>query len=70
MARHLCRIEIASNEPPGLMLTIDDLPGLVIFAQTADEAVRRARDAMAFHLRDTLGTSARDTFDLHIQEIP
>src|ERR1700738_3212663 len=33
-------------------LTIAELPGLVIFGQTADDALGWAREAIAFQLRD------------------
>jgi predicted RNase H-like HicB family nuclease len=46
------RIRVESIEPSGVVLTIAELPRLVIFGVTADDALRRAREAIAFQLRD------------------
>jgi predicted RNase H-like HicB family nuclease len=45
-------IRVESIEPSGVVLTIAELPRLVIFGETADDALRRAREAIAFQLRD------------------
>jgi hypothetical protein len=40
-------------EPSGVVLTIAELPRLVIFGQTAEDALGWAREAIAFRLRDS-----------------
>ena len=45
-------ISVEPIEPSGVVLTIAELPGLVIFGQTAEHALGRAREAIAFQLRD------------------
>jgi predicted RNase H-like HicB family nuclease len=37
----------------GVMLTIAELPRIVIFGETAEDALGWARDAIAFQLRDS-----------------
>jgi predicted RNase H-like HicB family nuclease len=46
-------INVEPIEPSGVVLTIAELPGLVIFGQTAEEALGWAREAIAFQLRDS-----------------
>src|SRR5437773_8705006 len=45
-------ISVEPIEPSGVVLTIAELPGLVIFGQTAEDALGWAREAIAFQLRD------------------
>ena len=45
-------INVEPIEPSGVVLTIAELPGLVIFAETAEDALGWARQAIAFQLRD------------------
>ena len=49
--RYLVNVE--PIEPSGVALTIAELPGLVIFGQTAEDALGWAREAIAFQLRDS-----------------
>ena len=44
-------ISVEPIEPSGVVLTIAELPGLVIFGQTAEDALGWAREAIAFQLR-------------------
>jgi len=44
--------------PAGVVLTIEGLPRLLIFGQTREEALRRAREALIFQL--SVGTHAID----------
>ena len=46
-------INVEPIEPSGVALTIAELPGLVIFGQTAEDAFGWARDAIAFQLGDS-----------------
>ena len=46
-------ISVEPIEPSGVVLTIAELPGLVIFGQTAEDALGWAREAIAFQLRDS-----------------
>ena len=45
-------ISVEPIEPSGVVLTIAELPGLVIFGQTAENALGWAREAIALLLRD------------------
>jgi predicted RNase H-like HicB family nuclease len=45
-------ISLEPIEPSGVVLTIAELPTLVIFGQTAEDALGWAREAIAFQLRD------------------
>jgi predicted RNase H-like HicB family nuclease len=45
-------ISVEPIEPYGVVLTIAELPRLVIFGQTAEDALGWAREAIAFQLRD------------------
>ena len=45
-------ISVEPIEPSGAMLTIAELPGLLIFGDTTRNALLRAREAIAFQLRD------------------
>ena len=46
-------ISVEPIEPSGVVLTIAELPGLVIFGQTPEDALGWAREAIAFQLRDS-----------------
>jgi len=46
-------INVEPIEPSGVVLTIAELPGLVIFGRTAEDALGWAREAIAFQLRDS-----------------
>jgi hypothetical protein len=46
-------ISVEPIEPSGVALTIAELPRLVIFAETAEDALGWAREAIAFRLRDS-----------------
>ena len=48
-----CLISVEPIEPSGVVLTIAELPRLVIFGQTAEDALGWAREAIAFQLRDS-----------------
>ena len=40
-------------EPSGVVLTFAELPGLVIFGETTEQAFGWTREALAFYLRDS-----------------
>jgi hypothetical protein len=46
-------ISVEPIEPSGVVLTIAELPSLIIFAETAEDALGWARQAIAFQLRDS-----------------
>ena len=46
-------ISVEPIEPSGVVLTIAELPGLVIFGQTAEDALDWAREPIAFQVRDS-----------------
>ena len=46
-------VNIEAIEPSGVVLTIEALPRLLIFGDTAEQALRRAREAIGFYLRET-----------------
>jgi len=46
-------ISVEPIEPTGVVLTIAELPRLVIFGKTAEDALGWAREAIAFQLRDS-----------------
>ena len=54
-------ISVEPIEPSGVVLTIAELPRLVIFGQTAEDALGWAREAIAFSsaTRPTTTTSRR-----------
>ena len=52
-------INVEPIEPSGVVLTIAELPGLVIFGQTAEDALGRAREVIAFQLIETRTTPAQ-----------
>ena len=43
-------VNIEPIEPSGVVLTIEGLPRLLVFGETPDEALRRAREAVGFQL--------------------
>ena len=45
-------ISVEAIDPSGVVLTIAELPRLLIFADTAEDALQRAREAIAFRLRE------------------
>jgi predicted RNase H-like HicB family nuclease len=49
--RYFANIE--SIESSGVVLTIEALPRLLIFGDTAEQALRRACEAIGFYLRET-----------------
>jgi hypothetical protein len=46
-------VNIETIEPSGVVLTIEALPRLLIFGDTAEQALRWAREAIGFYLRET-----------------
>jgi hypothetical protein len=44
-------VNIEPREPSGVVLTIDALPRLLVFGDTPEDALRRAREAVGFELR-------------------
>ena len=46
-------VSVEPCEPSGIVLTIAELPRLVIFGETAEDALGWARQAIAFQLRDS-----------------
>jgi predicted RNase H-like HicB family nuclease len=57
-------ISVEPIEPSGVALTISELPRLVIFAETAEDALGWAREAIAFQLRDSLDDDQKPPLDL------
>ncbi len=57
-------INVEPIEPSGVVLTIAQLPGLVIFGQTAEDALGWARKAIAFQLRDSPDYDQRPPLEL------
>jgi predicted RNase H-like HicB family nuclease len=56
-------ISVEPIEPSGVMLTIAELPRLVIFGQTAEDALGWAREAIAFELRDAPDNAQQPALD-------
>ncbi len=46
-------VNIEPIEPSGVVLTIEALPRLLIFGDTSEQALRWAREAVGFYLRET-----------------
>ena len=46
-------ISVEPIEPSAVVLTIAELPRLVIFGETAEDALGWARETIAFQLRDS-----------------
>ena len=59
-----CFVSIEPTELPGVVLTIDALPRLLIFGATPEEALRHAREAIGFQLGDTNRGSGRPLIEL------
>ena len=59
-----CLISVEPIEPSGVVLTIAELPRLVIFGQTAEDALGWAREAIAFQLRDSPDFDQRPPLEL------
>jgi predicted RNase H-like HicB family nuclease len=57
-------ISLKPIDPSGVVLTIAELPRLVIFGQTAEDALGRAREAIAFQLRDSPDYDQRPPLEL------
>jgi hypothetical protein len=57
-------ISVEPSEPSGVALTIVELPRLVIFAETAEDALGWAREAIAFQARDSADGSQQPPLDL------
>jgi predicted RNase H-like HicB family nuclease len=45
-------VNIEPTEPSGVVLTVEALPRLFIFGETPEAALRHAREAVGFQLRD------------------
>jgi len=45
-------VNIEPIEPSGVVLTVEALPRLLIFGETTDDALHRAREAIGFQLGD------------------
>jgi predicted RNase H-like HicB family nuclease len=54
-------VNIEPVEPTGVVLMIEGLPRLLIFGRTREEALRRAREALAFHLSAGAGAHAMES---------
>ncbi len=63
-------VNIEPIEPCGVVLTFDALPRLLIFGQTPDDALRRAREAVSFQLRDVTRDFERSVIELVPRELP
>ena len=57
-------ISVEPIEPSGVALTIAELPRVVIFAETAEDALGWAREAISFQLRDSLDGDLKPPLDL------
>jgi len=57
-------VNIEPIEPSGGVLTIDVLPRLLIFGETPEEALRRAREAVGFQLGDAIRGTGRPIVEL------
>ena len=57
-------ISVEPIEPSGVMLTIAELPRLVIFGQTAEDALGWAREAIAFQCLDSRDYDQRPQLEL------
>ena len=57
-------VNIAPIEPSGVVLSVEDMPGLLVFGETADEVLRRAREAIGFQLRDAITGVDRPLLEL------
>ncbi len=57
-------VNIEPIEPSGVVLTIEALPRLLIFGETPEEALQRAREAVGFQLGDPIRGTGRSTVEL------
>jgi hypothetical protein len=57
-------VNIEPIQPSGVVLTIEGLPRLFVFGETADEALCRAREAIGFQLRDAITGADRPLLEL------
>jgi predicted RNase H-like HicB family nuclease len=57
-------VSIEPIEPSGVVLTIEALPRLLIFGETPEEALRRAREAIGFQLGDAIRGMGRPIVEL------
>jgi predicted RNase H-like HicB family nuclease len=57
-------ISVEPIEPSGVVLTVAELPKLLIFAETAEDALGWAREAIAFQLRDSLDGDQKPPLDV------
>jgi hypothetical protein len=53
-------VNIEPVEPSGVVLTIEGLPRLLVFGRTREEALLRAREALAYHLSTGTGAHAME----------
>ena len=58
-------ISVEPCEPSGIVLTIAELPRLVIFGETAEDALGWARQAIAFHPKLSLDQIIQSVIDHH-----
>ena len=63
-------ISVEPIEPSGVVLTIAELPGLVIFGQTAEDALGWAREAIAFQSLDSRDYDQRPQLELVLDRVP
>jgi len=52
-------VNIEPIEPSGVVLTVESLPRQLIFGETPEEALRRAREAVGFQLGDAIRGTGR-----------
>lgn len=61
-------VNIEPVKSSGVVLTIEGLPRLLIFGRTRDEALRRAREALTFHV--SAGAAAHAMEPLTVELVP
>lgn len=57
-------VNIEPVERSGVVLTVEALPRLLIFGDSPEEALRRAREAIGFQLGDSIRDSGRPIVEL------
>jgi hypothetical protein len=57
-------VNIEPIEPSDVALSVEGLPGLLVFGEATDEALRRAREAIGFQLRDAIAAVYRPLLEL------
>jgi hypothetical protein len=57
-------VNIEPIMPSGVVLTVEALPRLLIFGETPEDALRRAREAIGFQLCDASRTVDRPSVEL------